>query len=186
MSHLLPPQPPTRLEVTPPEPRRTEDRRDSFSGPPFSRYDRPRRPAYDSHTAKQSLGIAGGALLAVGVFCPIVSVPVIGSMNYFQNGKGDGSIVLGLAIATAILTGTKKFRLLWFTGGGSLALLIFAIVRFQAGIGEARRQVKVDLRDNPFAGLAEMAVRSVATSMGSRRSRSRGTPRSLGGCPACS
>ncbi|MBI9082217.1 MAG: hypothetical protein JEZ11_01385 [Desulfobacterales bacterium] len=47
---------------------------------------------------KQILGLIGSIILFVGVFTPIFSVPIMGNMNYFQNGKGDGTIVLVLAI----------------------------------------------------------------------------------------
>ena len=37
---------------------------------------------------KQILGLIGSIVLFIGVFTPIVSVPIMGNMNYFQNGKG--------------------------------------------------------------------------------------------------
>jgi len=46
---------------------------------------------------RQLVGLAGTILLAVGVFLPLVSMPLIGSLTYFNNGRGDGVIVLILA-----------------------------------------------------------------------------------------
>ena len=43
---------------------------------------------------RQIIGLLGCVLLFVGVFMPIVSVPVAGSMNYFKNGHGDGVLIL--------------------------------------------------------------------------------------------
>ena len=37
-------------------------------------------------------GFAGAAALAFGVFCPIARVPIVGSVNYFRNGTGDGTV----------------------------------------------------------------------------------------------
>src|SRR5210317_2021612 len=64
----------------------------------LSRTGRPRRgePMNDKDKIR-NMGLAGVALLFIGVFCPILSVPIRGNMNYFQNGNGDGTIVLGLA-----------------------------------------------------------------------------------------
>ena len=42
---------------------------------------------------RQWFGILGSILLFIGVFAPIISVPIVGNVNYFQNGKGDGVIV---------------------------------------------------------------------------------------------
>ena len=38
-------------------------------------------------STKQLLGLIGFIFLFVGVFAPIISVPIIGNMNYFQNGS---------------------------------------------------------------------------------------------------
>jgi hypothetical protein len=58
---------------------------------------------------KQLLGLIGSIVLFIGVFTPIVSVPIMGNMNYFQNGKGDGTIVLVLAVISLILVLAKKY-----------------------------------------------------------------------------
>src|SRR6266508_2104667 len=82
-----------------------------------------RNPDWDRVMArKQMLGLVGSLIMFVGVFTPIISVPIVGNMNYFQNGKGDGVIVLALAIVSLILTITKRYRGLWFTGVASLAV----------------------------------------------------------------
>src|SRR5687767_4806356 len=38
----------------------------------------------------QWLGLAGAVLLFIGVFCPIISLPIAGNINYVLNGRGDG------------------------------------------------------------------------------------------------
>ena len=55
-----------------------------------------------SMSTKQYLGLIASILLLIGVFVPIVSVPFVGDMNYFQNGKGDGVFILILAIVSLI------------------------------------------------------------------------------------
>lgn len=123
-------------------------------------------PSPEPSSRRQTLALGGSALLFVGVFCPIVSIPIVGQMNYFQNGRGDGTIILVLAIASAVLALGKQFRMLWFTGGGSLGLLVFTFVRFQSGISHAKRQMQSDLRGNPFAGFADLAMQSVQLQWG--------------------
>jgi hypothetical protein len=120
----------------------------------------------ESHSLKQVLAFVGSALLFIGVFCPIVSMPIMGQMNYFQNGKGDGTIILVLAAASAVVTMTKFFRLLLLTGGISLGIMIFTFIRFQSRLSAIKNEMQSDLRDNPFAGLADLAIQSVQIQWG--------------------
>lgn len=101
---------------------------------------------------KQLLGLIGSAVLFVGVFAPIVSIPIIGNMNYFQNGKGDGTIVLVLVVVSLILILLKKFKGLWFTGLSSMAILAFTFINFQMKISDVRTQMEIELTGNPLGG----------------------------------
>jgi hypothetical protein len=63
-------------------------------------------------TIRQLLGILGSTLLFLGVFLPIVKLPVVGDLNYFANGRGDGVLVLGLALYRSflcLLNGTANY-----------------------------------------------------------------------------
>lgn len=115
---------------------------------------------------KQLLGLIGAIILFVGVFAPIVSVPIMGNMNYFQNGKGDGIIVLILAVASLTLVLTKNYKGLWFTGAGSLSGMLFTFVNFQSKMSEMKSQMESQLAGNPFRGLADMAMQSVQLQWG--------------------
>jgi hypothetical protein len=115
---------------------------------------------------RQLLGILGSILLFVGIFTPIVSLPIVGSMNYFRNGQGDGVFVLILAVISFILTVTRNFKGLWFTGLGSAAVLLFTFLNFQAKMAETRGELDRELAGNPFRGLADLAVESVQLQWG--------------------
>ena len=115
---------------------------------------------------KQLLGLIGSAILFVGVFAPIVSIPIMGNMNYFQNGKGDGVIVLVLAVISFILVLLKKFKGLWFTGLGSMAIMTFTFINFQMALNNTRTQMETELTGNPFRGIADMAMQSVQIQWG--------------------
>ncbi len=126
-----------------------------------------RNPDLDRIVArKQMLGLVGSLVLFVGVFTPIISLPFVGSVNYFQNGKGDGVIILALAIVSLILTITKRYRGLWFTGIGSLAVMIFTFVNFRMRMSEMQTQMESQLSGNPFRGIADMAMQSVQIQWG--------------------
>ncbi len=115
---------------------------------------------------KQILGLIGSIVLFIGVFTPIVSVPIMGNMNYFQNGKGDGTLILILAVVSLVLVLTKKYKGLWFTGVGSLAVMAFTFINFQMKISDMKSQMESELAGNPFRGLADMAMQSVQLQWG--------------------
>lgn len=114
----------------------------------------------------KTTALLGAALLFLGAFMPIISMPIMGSLNYFQNGTGDGTIIVLLAMATAALAATGHTRHVLWTGLAALAMLGFTFVRFQTKMAEARASMESELAGNPFRGLAEAAVGSVQLQWG--------------------
>lgn len=115
---------------------------------------------------KQVIALLGSIILFIGVFMPIISVPMIGNMNYFQNGKGDGVIIIILAFLSIIFSFLNKNQGLWFTGIGSLIVLLFTFVNFQMKLSELKSQMAIELEGNPFGGLADLAMQSVQLQWG--------------------
>jgi len=113
---------------------------------------------------RQILGIVGAIVLFIGVFTPIVSIPFMGNMNYFQNGKGDGVIVIILAILSLVAVLIKKDVILFFSSLGCLGILTFTFVHFK--IGMIRMVANASSSDNMFAGLAQLATQSVQLQWG--------------------
>jgi hypothetical protein len=104
------------------------------------------------------LGMAGSVLLALGVFLPLITMPIVGSMNYFQNGRGDGTILLVVAVVAVILAAARRLDWLLVPGAASVAMLIGTFIRFQQLIGEMRLKLDRDLAGNPFRSFADVAV----------------------------
>lgn len=115
---------------------------------------------------KKLLGLAGAIILFVGVFTPIVSIPIMGNMNYFQNGKGDGTIIIVLAVISLVLTLRNKYKGLWFTGLGSLGIMAFTFINFQVRMSQAASGLQEELGDNPFSGLGELMLQSIQLQWG--------------------
>lgn len=115
---------------------------------------------------KQMLGLAGSILLVIGVFSPIVSAPIMGNMNYIQNGRGEGIIVLVLAATSFVLTLTKRYKGLWLTGVGSLGVMLFTFINIQSKMSQINADLGGQLAGNPFRGLADMVVQSVQLQWG--------------------
>jgi len=106
------------------------------------------------------LGIIGSIILFIGVFMPILSAPFVGSLNYFQNGKGDGIIIIVLALASILLSLSHTYKGLWFTGLGSLGILGYTYYNISSKIREAKELMDKELAGNPFRGLADAALQS--------------------------
>ena len=115
---------------------------------------------------RQLLGIIGSALLFIGVFMPIVKFPIVGDMNYFQNGKGDGIFIIVFAVGSFALVLARQYRGLWFTSIASAAVLAFTFFNFHSKINQMKVQMDADLAGNPFRGLADLAVQSVQLQWG--------------------
>jgi hypothetical protein len=112
------------------------------------------------------LGLIGSIALCIGVFAPLVSMPIVGAQNYFANGQGDGTMVLGLAIISLLLVFTKRYRGLWLTGLGSLAMILFTFISFQNVVSDMKSEMRADLEGNPFAGMAEAMIGTVQIQWG--------------------
>src|SRR3954471_14159053 len=112
------------------------------------------------------LSLIGSATLALGVFMPILSLPIVGSINYFDNGHGDGTIILVLALVSVVLSLRRRFEWLLTTGAGSLAVLLFTFVIVRMRLSEMETRMNTELADNPFRGLAQLATASVQLQWG--------------------
>lgn len=115
---------------------------------------------------RQIIGVAGAATLFVGVFLPIVSLPIVGAQNYFQNGRGDGTILLVIAGIALLATLAKRFTWVSIAGIVSLALLGYTFIVFRSRIAEMRAAMERDLADNPFRGIGEAMMQSVQLQWG--------------------
>jgi hypothetical protein len=116
--------------------------------------------------SNKQLAVVANGFLVFGVFCPIVTIPFLGGQNYFQNGAGDGSIVLALAAIGFLLIWKNRFRELFITGGLSLLVCIYTFITLLFRLNELRDKMHSDLKDNPFGGLAEAAMQSVQIQWG--------------------
>jgi len=115
---------------------------------------------------RQVLGYVGSVTLFVGVFMPIVSLPIVGQQNFFQNGRGDGAVLIGVALIALLATLARRFAIVAIMGAISFALLAFTFFAFQARISEMRASLERDLAGNPFRGLGDMMLQSVQLQWG--------------------
>jgi hypothetical protein len=115
---------------------------------------------------KSVLGLLGSIILLIGVFTPIINAPIIGSLNYFQNGKGIGVVVSALAIISFVLTLLKLYKWLGLTGIISIAITTYTFISLQIILSKFSSQINQELEDNPFKVLGELSIQSIQLQWG--------------------
>ena len=84
------------------------------------------------------LGIVGGVLLIIGVFCPLVGVDIMGiSQNFAYIGSGTGVDMKGLILILLGIVGialavVRKYKLLLVPGILAIAILAFDYFNFKS------------------------------------------------------
>ena len=112
------------------------------------------------------LGYGGAAVLALGVWAPIVRLPMVGPMNYFHNGDGDGIILLALAAVSVLVVALRRWFVLYGTGLGALAFLGHAIYDWNHRMALAGAKYSADMVGNPFAGIGQAMIESAQLEWG--------------------
>jgi hypothetical protein len=112
-------------------------------------------------TSAFHLAAAGSTRLLVGAFLPLITIPILGKMNYIQKGTDDGIIVLALAADSAFLTAARKYRGLLATGLATLALLAFTCVIIQAHISRVHAEMEPELSGDAFATVGQALMQTV-------------------------
>jgi hypothetical protein len=103
------------------------------------------------------IALVGAAILAVGVFLPIIQVPKRGSITLMElEWAGVIALVLaGMAAGVALIGWTR--HALW-PGVGALALLAYAYQRTNAEIAQSRMRLGGGISEDPLAAVRDLAA----------------------------
>ncbi|UIJ76955.1 sulfite exporter TauE/SafE family protein [Acinetobacter sp. SH20PTE14] len=115
---------------------------------------------------QQLIGMIGGVVLLLGIFLPVVSMPIMGSISVFSSGRVDGYILLGLAIISLILSFINNLKPLRITGGVSLAMIVFGFIYILFKLNNLKSDVADKLKDNPFGDMAQAMMSTVQIQYG--------------------
>ncbi|MCP4887123.1 MAG: hypothetical protein GY904_10990 [Planctomycetaceae bacterium] len=118
------------------------------------------------HDPRMILGLAGSLILLAGVFCPILSLPMVGGISYFANGKGNGKIIILISMVSLLLCYRKLFRYLSIPGLGALGMLGLLVVRFNHLKSEMVQDMRSEMAGNPFGGIGALMAESVQLQWG--------------------
>lgn len=115
---------------------------------------------------QQLIGLGGGVLLLLGIFLPIVSLPLVGSMSIFNTGRVDGYVLLGLAVASLALAFINQLKPLRITGAISAVLVTFGFIHIIYKLNKMKSSFTKDLKGNPFSGVADAMMSTVQIQYG--------------------
>lgn len=85
-------------------------------------------PQNNENQTPMFLGILGAIALMIGVFLPIMGIPIIGNLTYFQVAKEEGIIVLIVALIGFILAVVQKYDGLWLTAMASACVVGYTFI----------------------------------------------------------
>ena len=103
------------------------------------------------------IGLSGSLITFFSVFAPAVSIPLLGTTSYLQNGRGAGAIVILSAFASVFFALTRRFKFLWVTGSTVALCLAASLVAFEYQIHQMKHPAAHG-RENIFAGLESAAA----------------------------
>jgi hypothetical protein len=115
---------------------------------------------------RQLVSYVGVFLLFIGVFLPIMKVPILGSVDYFRDGEGDGVIVLLFSLISLGLIYLKRYKWLMYTGIASLIVIAVTFINITVKMSEMKSELQSDLEGNPFGFVGDAMLESVSYSWG--------------------
>jgi len=62
---------------------------------------------------KQILGVIGLILLIVGLFLPIIKIPINDNINFYGNNRAEAMVIAALSVLSLIFILIKRYSLLW-------------------------------------------------------------------------
>lgn len=91
-------------------------------------------------SSKESmLGFVGATLLMIGAFLPAINIPIRGSISYIANGKGDGMIIVIIALLAFYFIYKKKKLSLMLSGGFSLVIIAYGFMQVLQKVAEVQK-----------------------------------------------
>jgi hypothetical protein len=115
----------------------------------------------------KNLAFLGAGVLVAGLFTPIVTMPIVGDVNLFNNGTNlIGIDLLVLAALAALLAAKDRLRDVMWPGIAASGILVYEFGALQVRLSHLRDSVAKELQGNPFAGIAQGAVSAIQLQWG--------------------
>lgn len=114
----------------------------------------------------RNIAFIGAVLLLFGLFTPIVTMPIVGTVNMFGNGSNPTALaLLAAALVGAALAFKERTADLIWPGATASGIVIYSFVRLQYAMAQMRESLR-ELADNPFGGFMAGAMQAVQIQWG--------------------
>lgn len=112
-------------------------------------------------------GLVGAGLLALGVFLPILNLPIVGAVSLLGTGTNPVAYALiVLAGLSAWLTFKDRPSDLFWPAVAAVATVAYSFIRILLVLAELKAELAKQLKDNPFAGIAQAATQTLQPQWG--------------------
>lgn len=112
---------------------------------------------------RQSCGNLFGLLLILGVFAPVMSVPIMGGVS-LSNGA-NGYLLIAMGLLALVIVNSQEWKAVWLPALVSAGVVGYTFFTYFQMKSEMKKGM-ADLEGNPFAGLASLAVESIRLDWG--------------------
>ena len=96
-------------------------------------------PLSSKDNKESILGFGGATLLMIGAFLPAINIPIRGSVSYINNGRGDGMLIILIALLAFYYVYKKRKRSLMLSGGLSLIIIAYGFVNVLQKVAEIQK-----------------------------------------------
>ena len=115
-----------------------------------------------ANNQKISLMLLGAGITAFALFLPALKVPLLGSITYLHNGRGDGIFVLVCTVMVTFLLLNKKIISARYLSCAGMVVQFTTISAFYQIKSAIQSNLDSSLSGNPFRGLADAALSGVS------------------------
>ncbi|MBW4651662.1 MAG: type IV pilin-like G/H family protein [Kaiparowitsia implicata GSE-PSE-MK54-09C] len=114
----------------------------------------------------QIMGFVGIVITILGIFSPVLTAPIVGTVNYLRNGAEEAIILIVLTALSTLLLARKHYSWLYGSSVWSFLLVGGTFWYYHSLISELKASTDRELAGNPFRGLADMAMAATGLSWG--------------------
>ena len=114
----------------------------------------------------RSFALVGAVLMVFGLFAPLFTAPVIGTITYFDNARTEALIILLLGLAAAFLAGTGRTRFCIIPGLAAFGVMIVTWIQARTALEDLRDDFGNGLTGEIGRALLDRAAEAVRPEWG--------------------
>jgi hypothetical protein len=110
--------------------------------------------------------LLAAVIMGAGAFCPIVHLPIIGTVTYAMRGQGDGILIAASAAAIVGLTLAGYRRIGGLIALGALAIIFQTAISISMLVNKAQTDIAISSNGSPGSALGNQWINSVGLDWG--------------------